>query len=264
LESMMIPISLYKKALLGQAGRDQEIENVCRTIRAVKEAGIHMMEWRFWPDFYWDDRVGYHLVPGRGGATYKANDYRRIANAPVFPEIGEVSEEEMWKRFLYFAKPIVDAAEHAGVRLSMHPCDPPNKNMRGATRIFAHPDGLRRFLKEVPSKANGITFCQGTITEMGVDVFAEIKYFVSRDRINLVHFRTVRGVVPHYTEVFIDEGDIDMVQAMKVWKEAGYTGPMVSDHTPKVEGDTAWGHIGRAFSHGFMRASVQAVNTLGG
>jgi mannonate dehydratase len=94
-------------------------------------------------------------------------------------------------------------------------------------------------------------------------VFMEIKYFVSRNRVNLVHFRTVRGVVPQYTEVFIDEGDIDMVQAMKVWKDAGYTGPMVSDHTPKVEGDTAWGHIGRSFSHGFMRAAVQAVNTLG-
>ena len=120
-------------------------------------------------------------------------------------------------------KPIVDTAERAGVRLSMHPCDPPNRNMRGSTRIFAHPDGLRRFLTEVPSKANGVTFCQGTITEMGVDVFAEIKYFVSRNRVNLVHFRTVRGVVPKYTEVFIDEGDIDMVQAMKVWKEAGYT-----------------------------------------
>jgi mannonate dehydratase len=97
---------------------------------------------------------------------------------------------------------------------------------------------------------------------MGVDVFAEIEYFVSRKRINLVHFRTVRGTAPKYTEVFIDEGDIDMVQAMKVWKNAGYTGPMVSDHTPRVEGDTPWGHMGRAFSLGFMRAAVQAVNTL--
>ena len=263
LESMMIPIDFYNKARFGQAGRDEEIENVRRTIQAASDAGVHMMEWRFWPDFYWDDRVGYYHPQGRGGATYTANDYSRIANAPPFPEVGVVGEEEMWKRFLYFAKPIVDAAERAGVRLSMHPCDPPNKNMRGSTRIFVHPDGLRRFLKEVPSKANGITFCQGTITEMGVDVFAEIEYFVSRNRVNLVHFRTVRGTAPKYTEVFIDEGDIDMVRAMKVWKTAGYTGPMVSDHTPRVEGDTPWGHIGRAFSLGFMRAAVQAVNTFG-
>jgi mannonate dehydratase len=264
LESMMIPIDFYKKARLGQQGRDQEIENVLRTIKAAGEAGVPMMEWRFWPDFYWDERVGYYDTQGRGGATYRSNDYSRIEHAAPFAEIGLVSEEDMWKRFLYFAKPIVEAAEHAGVRLSMHPCDPPNKNMRGSTRIFTHLDGLRRFLKEAPSKANGITFCQGTITEMGVDVFAEIQYFVSRNRVNLVHFRTVRGTAPKYTEVFIDEGDIDMVQAMKVWKDAGYTGPMVSDHTPRVEGDTPWGHMGRSFSLGYMRAAAQAVNTLAG
>ncbi len=262
LESMMIPIDFYRKCRLDQAGKDQEIDNVVRTVKAAGEMGIPMMEWRFWPDFYWDERVGYYSVEGRGGSSNKANDYTRIASAAPFPEIGTVNEEEMWKRFLYFAKPLVDAAEKAGVRLSMHPNDPPNKNMRGSTRIFTHPDGLRRFLKEAPSKANGITFCQGTITEMGVDVFEEIKYFVSRNRINLVHFRTVRGTVPKYTEVFIDEGDIDMIQAMKVWKDAGYTNAFVSDHTPRVEGDTPWGHMGRSFSLGYMRAAVQAVNYM--
>ncbi|MEO7146034.1 MAG: mannonate dehydratase [Bryobacteraceae bacterium] len=262
LESMMIPIDFYRKARFGEAGRDREIDNVCKTIRAVGEAGVHMMEYRFWPDFYWDASVGYYHVPGRGGAVYTANDHSRVANAPPFPEIGVVSEDEMWKRCLYFLKPVVDAAEKSGVRLSMHPCDPPDKNMRGVARIFARPDGFRRLIEEIPAKANGITICQGTFTEMGVDVFAEIQYFVSRNRVNLVHFRTVRGTVPKYTEVFIDEGDIDMVQAMKVWKDSGYTGPMVSDHTPQVENDTPGGHVGRAFSLGFMRAAVQAVNTL--
>ncbi len=110
--------------------------------------------------------------------------------------------------------------------------------------------------------ASGITFCQGTITEMGVDVLEEIRYFGKRGKIHLVHFRAVRGTVPRYTEVFVDEGDIDMLEAMKTYKDAGYTGPFVSDHTPRVEGDTPWGHIGRTFSHGYMRGLVQAVNRL--
>jgi mannonate dehydratase len=260
--SMMIPIGFYKNALLGQKGRDEDIDNIRRTIRAAAEAGVPMLEWRFWPDFFWDERVGYYEVTGRGGSKYRANDYTRIAGLPPFPGIGVVSAEEMWDRLLYFAKPVMEEAEQTGVKLSMHPCDPPIANMRGSARIFAHPDGMRRFLKEVPGKANGFTFCQGAISEMGVDLFDEIRYFASRKRVNLVHFRTVRGVVPKYTEVFIDEGDIDMIQAMKVWKESGYSGPMVSDHTPKVEGDTPWGHIGRSFSLGFMRAAAQAVNTL--
>ena len=260
LESMMIPIDFYRRARLGQPGRDEEIDKVCRTIRAAGEAGVPMLEWRFWPDFIWDERVGYYTVPGRGGATLRAFDHDRVKNSPPFEEIGRVNEKEMWARFLYFAKPIVEAAERAGVRLSMHPNDPPVPVMRGVARIFSHPDGLRRFLREIPSRASGVTFCQGTISEMGVNVLEEIRYFGGQGKINLVHFRAVRGKVPRYTEVFIDEGDLDMLQAMKTYQEVGYTGPFVSDHTPRVEGDTPWGHIGRAFSHGYLRALVHAVN----
>lgn len=261
LESMMIPIDFYKKARLGQAGRDEEIDKVRRTIRAAGEAGVPMMEWRFWPDFFWDQRVGYYNIEGRGGAAFRAFDYDRVKTAPPFEEIGVVDEKEMWARFLYFAKPIVEAAEEAHVRLTMHPNDPPVPVMRGVARIFHHTDGLRRFLDEIPSPAIGITFCQGTITEMGVNVLDQIRYFGRRGKIYLVHFRAVRGKVPRYTEVFIDEGDINMLEAMKTYREVGYTGPIVSDHTPRVEGDTPWGQIGRTFSHGYMRGLIQAVNS---
>jgi len=262
LESMMIPIDFYLQARLGKPARDKDIENVCRTIRAAGEEGLPMMEWRFWPDFYWDGRVGYYTVEGRGGARYKAFDYDRVRKAPPFAEIGEVSDKEMWERFLYFAKPIVAAAEKAKVRLTMHPNDPPVPVMRGVARIFHHTDGLRRFLKEIPSKFSGITFCQGTIAEMGVDVLEEIRHFAKQGKIFLVHFRAVRGKVPKYTEVFLDEGDLDMLQVMKTYRDAGYSGPIVSDHTPGMEGDTRWGHRGRTFSHGYMRALVQGVNAM--
>ena len=259
LVSMMIPIGLYTSARFGRPGRDEEIENVIRTIQATGEAGVRTMEWRFWPDFYWDHRVGYYRLEGRGGASLKAFDYSRVADRGPFPEVGEVSESEMWERFLYFTKPIVEAAEKADVQLTMHPNDPPVRNMRGAARIFHHTDELRRLLREVPSRYNGITFCQGTITEMGVNVLQDIHYFATRDRIKLVHFRSVRGTVPKYREVFVDEGDIDMLEAMKAYRDAGFNGPFVSDHTPRVEGDSGWGHIGRTFTHGYIRGLVQAV-----
>jgi len=260
LESMMIPIDFYLQARLGKPGRDKDVENVCRTVRAAGDEGVPMLEWRFWPDFYWDDRVGYYTTEGRGGAKYKSFDYNRVKDSPPFAEIGAVDEKEMWARFLHFAKPIVAAAEKANVRLTMHPNDPPVPVMRGVARIFHHPDGLRRFLKEVPSKSSGITFCQGTIAEMGVNVLEEIRHFGKEGKIFLVHFRAVRGAVPKYTEVFLDEGDLDMLQAMKAYRDAGYSGPFVSDHTPGMEGDTKWGHRGRTFSHGCMRALVHALN----
>ncbi len=157
-------------------------------------------------------------------------------------------------------KCLVAAAEKANVRLTMHPNDPPVPVMRGVARIFHHSDGLRRFLKEVPSKFSGITFCQGTIAEMGVNVLDEIRHFGKQGKIFLVHFRAVRGRVPRYTEVFLDEGDLDLFEAMKAYRQVGYQGPFVSDHTPRVEGDTPWGHRGRSFSLGYMRALVHAVN----
>lgn len=260
LESMMIPIDFYKKARFGHKGRDEEIDNVCKTIRAVGECGVPMLEWRFWPDFYWDERVGYYTTEGRGGAVSKAFDFNRIKDEAPFPEVGAVSADEMWQRFLYFTRPIVAAAEKANVRLTMHPNDPPVPVMRGVARIFHHPDGLRRFLKEVPSKHSGITFCQGTIAEMGVNVLDEIRHFGKLGKIFLVHFRFVQGTVPRYTEVFIDEGDLDPFDSIKAYKEVGYAGPIVTDHTPRVEGDTAWGHRGRTFSLGFIRGLVHAAN----
>ena len=262
LESMMIPIDFYRQARLGKPGRDKEIDNVCRTIQAAGANGVPMLEWRFWPDFFWDERVGYYSLEGRGGAKLRAFDYGRVKNASPFPEIGAVDEKEMWERFLYFAKPIVAAAERANVRLTMHPNDPPVPVMRGVARIFHHPDGLRRFLKEIPSRASGITFCQGTIAEMGVNVLEEIRYFGKLEKIFLVHFRFVQGKVPRYTEVFVDEGDLDPLEAMKAYREVGYLGPIVSDHTPKVEGDTPWGHRGRTFSLAYIRALVHAVNVM--
>ncbi len=262
LHSMMIPIGFYLQARLGANGRDQEIQNVQRTIRAAAQAGVPKMEWRFWPDFYWDERVGYYTTKGRGGARYRAFDYGRVRDLPPFPEIGVVSEEEMWDRFLYFARPIVQTAAQAGIQLTMHPNDPPVSNMRGVARIFHHADGPRRLLKEIPSRHIGITFCQGTITEMGVDVLKEIRHFATRNRIQLVHFRSVRGTVPRYVETFIDDGDVDMLEAMKTYRDSGFNGPFVSDHTPGVEGDVPGGRIGRTFTHGYIRALVHAVNAM--
>jgi mannonate dehydratase len=262
LESLMLPPGFYLDARLGGPGRDREIENVCRTVRALAEADVPMLEWRAGPEFYWDDRVGIYTTPGRGGAGLRAFDYERVRNAKPFDEIGIVDESEAWSRLLYFARPVVEAAENAGVRLSLHPCDPPVPVMRGAARLFHHTDRLRRLFQEIPSPANGITFCQGTIAEMGVDVLDEIRHFAGAGRIHLVHLRAVRGTVPQYQEVFMDEGDLDMFEALRTYRDVGYMGLIVSDHTPAIEGDTPWGHRGRAFNIGYVRAMIQALNHL--
>jgi len=260
LYSMMIPLSWIMSPMLEKPDRDKQIENICRSIRAAGEQGIQMMEWRWSPDFKWGDDVGYYEVEGRGGATYKAFDYSIAKNKPSFPELGIISREQMWDRLIYFCGPVMKAAEEAGVKMSLHPKDPPVKEMRGIARVLTNTDEIIAFLDAVDSPANGFTFCQGTVTEMGVDVIDAIRRIGGRGKINHVHFRAVRGQVPNYVETFIDEGDVDMLEAIKAFKEVNYTGSLVSDHTPKITGDIEFGKLGRSFSHGYIRALVHAAN----
>ena len=261
LYSLMIPLSWLMSPMLNEADKDLKIENVCKSIRAAGKQGVQMIEWRWSPDFKWGDDVGYYEADGRGGATYKAFDYNGAKDKPPFPELGVISRKQMWDRLLYFCGPVMKAAEEAGVKMSLHPKDPPVKQMRGISRVLTNTDEILDFLHAVDSPANGFTFCQGTVTEMGVDVIDAIRRIGSTGRIHHVHFRAVRGKVPQYVETFIDEGDVDMLEAIKAFKEVNYTGSLVSDHTPKITGDVEFGKMGRSFSHGYIRALVHAANS---
>ena len=260
LHSLMLPLSWLMNSMLARPGRDQDIEHIRTSLAAAGARGVTVIEWRWSPDFRWGGEVGYYDKPGRGGATYKAFDFNRVREAPPFEEIGSISREELWERMIYFTHGVMDAAEAAGVKMSLHPKDPPVKAMRGVSRILTSTEEIEAFLDAVPSPSNGFTFCQGTVTEMGVDVIDAIRRIGGRGRIHHVHFRAVRGSVPLYEETFIDEGDVDMLDAMRAYKEVGYDLAIVSDHSPGIPGDLPGRKIGRSFSHGYIRGLVQAVN----
>ena len=260
LYSLMIPIAWLMGPMLARPDRDKSIENIQRSIRAAADSGVQMLEWRWSPDFNFSGDTGYYTIEGRGGAGYKAFDYARVAGEPPFPEIGAIARQELWDRMVYFAERVVPAAEKAGVKLSLHPKDPPVKAMRGIERIVTNTDEIEAFLDDADNPANGFTFCQGTVTEMGVDVLDAIRRVGSRGRIHHVHFRTVRGTIPKFVETFVDDGDVDMLQAMRAYKEVDYQGSLVSDHTPRVVNDFAGGRVGRSFTHGYIRGLIQAVD----
>ena len=256
-----LPQDHYWNVVLGRPERDQEIENVCRSIQGMGQAGIPVLAYSFMFAGVWGHWRGYGSGGGRGDAGIKSFDYDLVKDAPL-TSAGEVSGDEMWARFTYFLERIVPVAEEAGVRLACHPHDPPVPVLRGETRILGTVEGLKRLVETVPSPSNGLNFCQGTVAEMGVDVIEVIRYFGERDKINTVHFRNVRGTVPKFDEVFIDEGDVDMFKAMQTYKEVGYERTMIPDHTPRVVGDSSRGHRGRAFALGYMRALMQVVGSL--
>ena len=223
--------SQFWNVRLGRPERDKEIEDVCKSIGTIGKERIPVIEYVF-------NLLGYEpglsFKPiGRGGAITRHFDWNSVNNKTANPEI-ETSSEEMWDRLTYFLKRIVPASEAAEVRLAVHPDDPPISPLKGDPRILGSMQGMKRLIEVVPSEANGLCFCQGTVAEMGEDVIEAIRYFGSRDKINHVHFRNVCGSGLMFDEAFIDNGDIDMIAAMRAYQEIDYNRTLMPDHWPQL------------------------------
>ena len=136
-------------------------------------------------------------------------------------------------------------------------------------RVLSHlgtVDGLKKFISIQESPYHGLNFCQGTVSEMledpGKEIFGVIQYFGSRKKIFNVHFRNIRGGFLNFKETFIDDGDVDMLKALRVYKEIGYDGMMMPDHVP-YHSDDPGGSQAFAFAYGYIRALIQAADQLG-
>jgi mannonate dehydratase len=180
-----------------------------------------------------------------------------------------VTAEQAWERIEYFVERVIPLAEKVGVRMGCHQHDPgmpAGKGYRGIERVLGSIEGVKRFVSLSDSPYHGLNFCQGTISEMCTapeQVYDAIRYFASRKRIFWVHFRNIRGGWLKFEETFPDEGDIDMVKALRTYKEAGYDGVLVPDHVPHSEIDPPPGHKARAFCLGYIKALLQALEAEG-
>jgi mannonate dehydratase len=254
-----MPRTFYDKVRHGLRGRDEQIEKVQKTITNMGRAGIRVLGYDWMLVGVWRTE---HSPTGRGGATVTKYDHAQAENAPLF-ELGRFDDETMWRNYEYFLKAVIPVAEEEGVRLALHPDDPPVPEIAGTARIFRSTEAYKRVIEMVDSPSNCLEFCQGTVSEWcetPEEVYEAIRYFASRHKITYVHFRNVRGMVPKFEETFIDEGKVDMLKALKVYKECDYDGVFIVDHTPGIVGDTRWGHRGRAFGIGYIKALLACVN----
>ncbi|MFC1715620.1 mannonate dehydratase, partial [Candidatus Poribacteria bacterium] len=194
-----------------------------------------------------------------GDATVTSFDYDEAKDRPL-THGREYTAEEMWDNYTYFIRAMVPVAEEAGVRMALHPDDPPVESLGGVARIFRNFEGFKRATEIVDSDYNGLEFCQGCWAEMGEDVCAAIRYFAERGKIFYVHFRDVVGTVPNFREAFIDSGDTDMYKAIRAYKESGFNGILIPDHVPHMVNDIRWSYIGRAYAIGYMKALLEMVN----
>jgi mannonate dehydratase len=259
----------FPNTIYGRPGRDEEIDKVIQSIRAAGKAGLPVIEYNFYAHRAME---GYYEEIGRAGAGYTAFDYDRMKDLPPLPHEGVHSLEEMWKNITYFLKAVVPVAEASGVRLALHPNDPPAPLSRGSGQIMGTVAGWERLIEIVPSPANGITFDCGVTKEMGEDPVEVCRYFVGRNRVNHVHFRNVRVQKPFekYAEVFPDEGEVDMFGVMKELVRQDYNGTIYPEHPRALDYDRqqpgfrkgypgGGGYAGIAYNVAYARAMLQAA-----
>lgn len=248
------------KVKLGIAGKDEEIDNFITLMRNMNKVGVDIICYNWMPVISWA-RTDF-ARKGRGGALVTAFDYETIKDQPV-TEYGEVSEETMWKNMEYFLKAVVPEAEKHGIKLALHPDDPPIPKIRGIARIMRTADAFKKMIDLYPSPNNGLTLCQGTFATMGEDIPAVIKYFGERNKIFFIHFRDIRGDKWSFEETFHDEGKTDMYKAMKTYYEVGFKGPMRPDHVPTVAGDSndhpGYSELGTLFAIGYIKGLIEAA-----
>jgi mannonate dehydratase len=197
-------------------------------------------------------------TPGRGGSLVTGFDAELIAAAPLTH--GRVfAEEEVWDAYGYYMQRILPVAQEAGVRLALHPDDPPVTGLGGVPRVMRSLDGFKRALQMADSPIHGLDFCVGSWSEMGPGVLEAVRHFGTQGKIFYVHFRDVVGHVPKFREGFVDEGNCDMFEVMRTLQEVGFTGFMIPDHVPQVVGDAGWNFRSRAYTIGYMRAQLERL-----
>jgi mannonate dehydratase len=249
-----------ERTVLGQDGRDREIETVKRLLRNMGRVGIDTYSWVWTENPLGVVRTS-DSVPARGDSRVTGYDHETMERGPTHPA-AEITEENLWANLQYFLDEVVPVAEEAGVNMALHPDDPPISPVRGVPRLVTSVENYRRILDIHDSPNHGLTFCQGNFVAMGADIPQVIREF--GEDIHFVHFRDVEGCPESFVETWHDDGPTDMKAAIQAYREVGFEGPIRPDHVPRMLDETdreeamgGYTDMGRLFAIGYMRGLLE-------
>ncbi len=255
-----VPVRFYDKIMVGAEGRERQLDNMIATVRHMGRAGIPILGYHFMPNSVW--RTSYE-VPVRGGAISNKFDYALAKERP--PTHGRVIDAaELWGYYDWYLARMLPVCEEAGVRMALHPDDPPVPMLGGVARLFSNFENFAQAMERHANPMHGLDFCHGCWSEMrgGEGVLEAIRYFGGQERLHYIHLRDVVGTANDFTEVFLGDGNVDPVAVVRTLKEVGFRGFIIDDHVPKMVNDSDWHHRGRAWSTGYIKALIDAVNVL--
>lgn len=250
-----MPNALHDHIKAGDEMRDECIEKVIKMFPIMGDLGIDTI------CFNWMAHIGWLRTssnyPERGGATvteFKMSDFK--------PTDKKITANELWKNYEYFVKAVIPEAEKYGVKLALHPDDPPVPRLGDVERIMISRDNIRKAVYDIcPSESLGVTMCQANFFIMGEDLEDTIREFA--EKIYLVHFRNTKGEPNAFRETFHDNGDIDMAKLMKIYRKYGVNVPIRVDHVPTMAGEKStlagYDALGRLFAIGYLKGIIEAT-----
>lgn len=257
-----LPYSLYGDIMFDREGADEALEQITTLIRNLGAADVPIL------GYQWNPRgvVPMRTTPVelRGKAVGTAFDLDEISDPDeLAPGLDRAyTEEEFWENYERFLETVLPVAEEAGVRLALHPVDPPVlESLGGIPRLFRNVENFERAMELVPSDNHGLKLCLGCFSQMGADVHEVLRRFGERDQIVFIHFRDVVGTMPKFHETFVDEGNFDTADVVRTLYDVGYDGVVIPDHVPEMVGDDDWRHRARSFTVGYLRGVVDTVET---
>ncbi len=251
---------------LNLPGRDRKIEEYKQYLRNLGRAGLYYTTYAHMGNGIWSSSPEH----ARGGAPARAF-HQKDAKGYWIDKTFEgaltqgrrYTKEEIWENYTYFIRQVAPVAEEAGVRIGIHPDDPPVPELGGVPRcIFGNFDGYMRALEVANSPNVGVCLCCGTWMEggkyMGKDVFQAAREFARMDKLWKIHFRNVSAPIPDFVEAFVDDGYTDMKKLMRTLVDIDFRGILIADHVPRMVGDR---HTGWAYSIGYIRALYDMART---
>lgn len=269
----MSPLEWTYKWMLGLPGADEQIDNYKKTLRSMAEVGLGFIIFNMHAlrIYRTSDQA-----PERAGARSTSFDISLATGNPLMEHPNSAfdiewvpedqrepkDDDQMWANLKHFLEEVTPVAEEMGIRIGLHPDDPPVPEISGIARIMRSPEAFRRYLELVPSENTGVVFCQGCFTEMGCDVAGEIRHFAGRGKIFSVDFRNIKGELKNFQETFPETGNADMVETMRAYHESGFDGWITPDHAIHLDGDSDWGHRYWAYAVGHIRGLDQAIRTI--
>ena len=241
--------------------RERQIDRLCEIVRMASKAGLRGLNYNV--TILGHLRTGSRT--GRGGARLSSFEYTKLDQTLGAFEGGAADADTMWERIEYWLGRIMPVAEEYRIQMACHPSDPGigDVTYRGVARVMGMVDGLKRFVETYDSPYNGLNFCLGTISESledpGEEIYEIIRWFGRRKKIFNLHFRNIRGGFRDFVEVFPDEGDVDMLKALRTFREVGYEYMIMPDHVPGISGEAS-AQVAFAYTYGYIHALLQAVN----